>query len=302
MNEPIRKYFKPGLIQFMAHPQTMKSDDDVLETLKSICMDDFFDVVEITHISDDNIRQKAKEIIDVSGMICAYGAQPRLLINGLNPNAIDENERMKAVKILKESIDEAIFMGAKGMAFLSGKYEDKTKDMAYQALIKTTIELCEYAKSKSDIKIALEVFDFDVDKCSLIGPAQLAAKYAKEVCSQYDNFGLMVDLSHLPLLRESVKESILPVKDYIIHAHLGNAVTIEGMPAFGDAHPRFGFENGSNDVPEIVEFMKFLLDIGFLNTKNPPIVSFEVKPFEHEDPRLVVANAKRKLLAAWAQV
>lgn len=32
----------------------------------------------------------------------------------------------------------------------------------------------------------------------------------------------MVDLSHLPLLRETAEEAILPIKDYIVHAHIGN--------------------------------------------------------------------------------
>ena len=65
--------------------------------------------------------------------------------------------------------------------------------------------------------------------CSLIGPVELTKKYAEAVCAKTDNFGLMVDLSHLPLLRETAQESLEPVKDYIIHAHMGNAVTKEGL-------------------------------------------------------------------------
>jgi hypothetical protein len=44
------------------------------------------------------------------------------------------------------------------------------------------------------------------------------------------------------------------------------------------------------------------MDIGFLNENDPPIVSFEVKPFGDEDPDLVVANAKRTLNEAWAKL
>jgi hypothetical protein len=51
-----------------------------------------------------------------------------------------------------------------------------------------------------------------------------------------------------------------------------------------------------------VEFLRVLKGIGFLNEKNPPIVSFEVKPFGDEDPDIVVANAKRTLNRAWALV
>jgi hypothetical protein len=52
----------------------------------------------------------------------------------------------------------------------------------------------------------------------------------------------------------------------------------------------------------VVEFLKVLKQIGFLNEKNPPIVSFEVKPFGDEDPDVVIANAKRTLNMAWSKV
>ena len=88
-----------------------------------------------------------------------------------------------------------------------------------------------------------------------------------------------MDLSHLPLLRETVEQAILPVKDYIVHAHIGNAVVKDpALPAYGDAHPRFGFPNSENDVEQLVSFLRVLKEIGFLTAKNPPIVSFEVKP------------------------
>ena len=113
----------------------------------------------------------------------------------------------------------------------------------------------------------------------------------------------MVDLSHLPLLRETAEESILPIKDYIIHENMGNCVVkVPSLPGYGDAHPRFGFPGGENDVDELVEYLRVLIDIGFLNEENPPIVSFEVKPFEDEDPELVIANAKRTLNLAWAKL
>jgi len=86
-----------------------------------------------------------------------------------------------------------------------------------------------------------------------------------------------------------------------VHAHMGNCVVKDpSLPAYGDAHPRFGFPNSENDVDELVQYLRVLMKIGFLNEKNPPIVSFEVKPFGDEDSDLVIANAKRVLNRAWA--
>jgi len=93
----------------------------------------------------------------------------------------------------------------------------------------------------------------------------------------------MVDLSHLPLLGESSKQCAQAVKDHVVHLHIGNcAMRDKNHPAYGDAHPRFGIEGGENDVKELAAYLKAFIDIGFLNGKDKPFMSFEVKPLEGE--------------------
>jgi sugar phosphate isomerase/epimerase len=294
---------KVGLVHFMAFPATIKGEGPVLETIRKIAVDDYFSAIEITTIKDLEQRMAVKKMLETSHMTIAYGAQPRLLTTGLNINHLVEEERQKALENLMAGIDEAYEIGASSFAFLSGNYEESKKEEAFQALVNSTNELCRYAKSKGEMRIALEVFDYDVDKKSLIGPAGLALRFAKEIRKSHDHFGLMVDLSHIPLIHETIEESLLPVKDYIVHAHIGNCVVKDPeMAAYGDVHPRFGFPNGENDVDEVVEYLRVLLDIGFLNTQTPPVVSFEIKPFGDEDADIVIANAKRVLNLAWARV
>ncbi|MHB8064159.1 MAG: sugar phosphate isomerase/epimerase family protein [Ruminiclostridium sp.] len=303
MNESMYKYFKPGIIHFMAFPSTMKGEGPIVETIKRIACDEYFSAIEVTWIKDPKVREEVKKILEASHMAIAYGGQPRLLTTGMNINDLNEVNRAKVVATLKEGIDEAYELGAKGSAFLSGKYEEQTKELSYQALLASTRELCAYAKSKGKLKIILEIFDYDLDKRSLIGPAPLAKKFAEDVTAEYDNFGLMVDLSHIPMIHETCEEAILPVRDYLVHAHMGNTVIRDSsFTAYGDTHPRFGFPNGENDVDELVEYLRVLMNVGFLNTKNPPILSFEVKPWGDEDPELVIANAKRTLNEAWAKL
>ncbi|MGE4282385.1 MAG: sugar phosphate isomerase/epimerase family protein [Clostridia bacterium] len=303
MNESMHKYMKVGLIHFMAYPATIKGEGPILETVKKIAVDDYFDAIELTWIKDAETRKQVKKMLDSSHMTVAYGGQPRLLTTGMNINDLNEEGRQKAIDNLKEGIDEAYEIGAAGFAFLSGKYEEATKEDSFQALVKSTKELCAYAKSKGSMKVVLEVFDYDIDKKSIIGPVALAKRFAEEIRKEYDNFGLMVDLSHIPMLRETSAESILPIKDYLVHAHMGNTVIKDSsFEAYGDTHPRFGFPNSENDVDELVEYLRVLKDIGFLNTQNPPILSFEVKPWGDEDPDIVVANAKRVLNQAWAKL
>lgn len=303
MNESMYKYMKVGLIHFMAYPSTMKGEGPILETVRKIVLDDYFNAIEITWINNKEIRSQVKEMLDASHMSVAYGGQPRLLTSGLNINDLDKGQREKAVATLKEGIDEAYEMGAAGMAFLSGKYDEQRKEEAFNALVESTEELCAYSKSLGNLKLIHEIFDYDIDKKSLIGPAGLALRYAERVTRNYDNFGLMVDLSHLPLIHETAEEAIIPIKDYLVHAHMGNCVVRRTeLPGYGDSHPRFGFPGSENDVDELAEYLKVLMQVGFLNQKNPPIVSFEVKPFGNEDGDIVIANAKRTLNMAWAKV
>lgn len=303
MIESMKKYMKVGLIHFMAYPNTMKGEGPIEETIKKITTDSYFDAIEVSWMKDPAVRGKVKKLLDSSHMTVAYGGQPRMLTTGSNINNLDEVKRLEALASLKEGIDEAYELGAAGFAFLSGKYEDATKEESYQALVKSTRELCSYAKSKGNLRIALEVFDYDIDKKSLIGPVALAKRFAEQIRAEFDNFGLMVDLSHIPMLHETNEESLLPIKDYIIHAHMGNTVIKDpSFEGYGDTHPRFGFPNSENDVDELVEYLRTLMKIGFINEKNRPIVSFEVKPWGDEDPDVVIANAKRTLDLAWARV
>lgn len=303
MDASMKKYMKVGLIHFMAYPSTMKGEGPILETVYQIAKDDYFDAIEVTWMKDKDIRSKVKKTVETAHMTLGYGAQPRLLTTGMNINHLEEESRLKALATLKEGIDEAYELGAKGFAFLSGKYEEETKDASYEALVKSTIELCEYSKAKGNMPVLLEVFDYDIDKKSLIGPTSLAKKFAEDIRCKCDNFGLMVDLSHIPMYHENCEEAILPIKDYIMHAHMGNTVIKDAAcEGYGDTHPRFGFPNSENDVEELVIFLRTLLKVGFLNEKNPPVVSFEVKPWGDEDSEIVIANAKRTLNRAWAMV
>ena len=301
MIESIHKYAKVGLIHFMAYPSTIKGEGPIEETIRKIAVDDYFDAIEVTWIKDPETRKRAKKMLDSSKLAVAYGGQPRLLTTGQNINDLDEDKRQIAIANLKEGIDEAYEIGAVGFGFLGGRYVEETKEESYQALVKSTKELCAYAKSKGDLKVVLEVFDYDIDKCALIGPVDITKRYAEEVCASCDNFGLMVDLSHIPIIHETIRENLLPVKDYIVHAHMGNCmIKDKNDPAYGDAHPRFGYPGGENDTAELVEYLEVLLEIGYLDPNNRRFLSFEVKPVGDEDPDIVIANAKRTLNLAWA--
>lgn len=300
MKDSFREYMKVGIILHMAFGGLATGEGPILEKLYQIACDDYFEAVEVTQIKDPKVRQKAREMIEISHMAVAYGGQPRLLTTGLNLNHLNQAEREKAIASMKAGIDEAYELNAAGFSFLAGRYEEATKEASFAALLDSTEIICAYAREKGQMPILCEVFDYDIDKKSLIGPVHMAKRYAEQMTAKFDNFGLMVDLSHIPMIHETNEESLLPIKEYIRHAHMGNTVIKDpALPGYGDMHPRFGFPNSENDVGELAAYLKVLLDIGFLNKGNRPIVSFEIKPYGDEDSALIIANAKRTLNLAW---
>lgn len=294
MKESIHKYFKVGTIQWMSYPNR-----DPMESLKAICRDDYFDAIELKGFGEKNAEAKA--LLDQSHLKVCYGAQPRLLGPKLNPNDIDEEGRKKAEATLIEAIDEAEYLGAGGIAFLAGKWSPETKDQAYEQLLKTTRNLCGYA-AKKNMMVELEVFDFDMDKAALIGPAPYAAKFAADMRTTHNNFGLLVDLSHFPTTYETSRFVVQTLRPYITHFHFGNAVVKPGCDGYGDLHPRFGYPNSANDTPELVDYLRVLKEEGFFNAENPYVLSMEVTLRPGEDEDIVLANTKRVLNRAWALV
>lgn len=302
MNQSMATRMRLGLVHFMAWPELGSGRGPWAETVELIAKHPSFNAIEITHIEDPAERERVRDICRLAGLSVGFGAHPIILGQGLDLNALDEGKRAEAVSRMSELIDEAVFMEAESFVVLSGKDPGpKQRKEAKEALAASLAELCVYSAARQGPKVVAEVFDCDVDKCCLLGPAPLAAEVAQKVASQHDNFGLLVDLSHIPLLGESPRQALEPVIDWLACVHLGNAVLTEVMPAYGDQHPPFGTPGSVNGVEETAEFLGVLFDLGFLGQGKRPMVSFEVKPLPGQDPELVLAGALRVLAEAWGE-
>lgn len=303
MNESMNKYLRLGTILSMSYHKSMGDEESILRSYKKILKDSDFEVVEVGHFSNRDFRKKLSEMAEVSGVKISYGAQGKLLGEGLSLCDPVPEKRLYAVEVMKQCLDEAYEMKAEDFVFLAGRFEKGKENEYLDLLLDSTRMICAEAEKKGTMKVLCEVFDYDIDKRSLIGPVDRVKRYASQMSREYDNFGLLIDLSHIPMLHESIEESILPVEKYIKHVHIGNTVIKNSYcKGYGDNHPRFGFPNSENGVEEVANFIRVLFDVGFFGKEERPILSFEVKPFEDEDEDLVLANAKRTLKSAWNKV
>jgi sugar phosphate isomerase/epimerase len=292
----------------MAYPNA-SDEGALLASIEEICLDEFFDVLEIKP-SDSATHAKIRARAEQSATHLIVAGQPPLLGAKLSLNDPDPAGRQAAVDKVKASIDAAHELGAPLVAVLSGPDPGEAeREKQTDLLVDSLVQCCRYAQDKAretPVWISLETFDEAVDKRCLIGPSERAAAVAARVRASAPNFGLTIDLSHLPLLGESPADCLEQVIDYLIHVHAGNcAMRDETHAAYGDLHPRFGMPGTENDVPQLKEFLETLIYIGYFKAPVPtpkPVLTFEVKPLAGESSQLIVASTKRAFLRAWAEM
>ena len=303
MKDPWEPIVDLSIVHFMIFPETLTGSGPILETVSRLVNDPFFSMVEVGHINDAEVRKQVADTIATSHARVAFGAQPMILTKKLDLNSLDETKRKEALATLKPLIDEAKEIGASRFTVLSGPDPgaDKRAD-ARKFLVASLLELCAYGKERG-VNVTLETFDRTIEKKSLIGPSDEALMVSTPVKEKFPTFGLMYDMGHAPLLDEDPAKSLKLLKPHLVHVHVGNCVKKPGLPAFGDQHPRFGFNGGENDVPQLVRFLRALFDVGYLTTSPQevsPVVGFELKPVPTEKSEAVIANGKRTWRKAWS--
>jgi len=304
-NFSIYKYMKLGIVHFKAYPQATTGEGPIVETLRKIVEDDFWTAVEVGWMKDPKVRHEAAKLLETSHLTVCYANQPRMFTLKLNINDFDPTERAKAMSAMKNGVNEAFQLGATSMRVFSGKHPGEAKkEEAKKILVDSLKEICRYTNEQGPMEIYMKVFDYDIDKCFLIGHFQDAADVAAEVNREFPNFGVLADLSHFPLLRETPEESIPLVKRYPLHFHIGNcAFRDRKHPGYGDLQPRFGMPGGETDTPQVRDYFRLLLDLKLLNPDKRPVLSAEVRPLLlEESSETVIANTKRVIKGAWARV
>lgn len=300
-----------GVVHALAFPECRLGGGPVIETLTEIVNDADFRAVEIAPIRDPAVRERARELLGWSGLQVVYLPILPMLFDGIEIASEDEERREAARRRLHDLIDQSVAFDAT-MAMI-GTPPDPGPDArppVIERLVEDIRDLCDYADARSKdrrLHITLEPFDRDVEKKRIIGPTVEAAALADAV--DRDNFGLTVDLSHLPLLGETAKHAIGAAGRHLIHAHIGNCVVDDRTcPFFGDFHPRFGHPLGRNGEAEVVEYLRQLNAHAFWDNArsrlgSTPILSMELKPnqVDNESSGAILANGKRTFARSWAE-
>jgi sugar phosphate isomerase/epimerase len=296
-----------GVVHPLAFLQCRTGEGPILETLQKIVEDDVFGAVEIAPPKDPQVRAKARSLLKAAQLRVVYLPVLPMLLENLAVGSADEAQRRAAMERMLRLLDEAIeFEAPLAMIMAPKDVPVDERPAALARFAEDVQQMCDYADAragKQRLHITLENFDRDVEKKRLIGPTIEAAAFADRI--DRDNFGLTVDLSHLPLLRETPAEALRAAGRHLIHAHIGNCVIDHRDSAiFGDFHPRFGHPEGVNDLPELTTYLRELSSCGFYANARArlgmtPILSMEIRTSD-ESSETALANGKRTFARAWS--
>ena len=290
-----------GIVTFMAFPAIGAGTGPVAESLAAMAAHDYFQLLEITHIEDPQVRLQCQDMAAQNNKSVAFGAHPNILNNKLDLHHPDAATRQAAVEALKVNIDEAYQWNASGLALLSGPDPGEAERGAARARFAESLkELCAYSAAKGEMPILLEPFDrSDFAKNCLVGPSEEVAELARKVRADHPSFGILVDQAHMTILNETPDHCLGVLREFLVHAHVGNCVVRHPQhEAYGDNHPRFGIPEGENGLEELVGFLQALARVGYFDEGKKPL-SFEVKPCSGETSQEVIEDSIRHLDQAW---
>lgn len=300
MKDSWQPYLQLGVVHFMAFPECLGGDGPQLDTLRMICHDPFFDAVDIGPVHDANERAKCAALLRDCQMTVTFACQPVQLRGGLDLNSADRAEREKAIDAVLALIPQAKELGAGRLALMSGRnVEGPGRDVALERLVESLRRICKAARDRAGLPVVLEIFDYDMDKKTLVGPCATAAQVARAVKRDGSDFGLLHDLSHVYLCHEEPAKHFPLIREHLVAMHMGSSVSDRSHPLFGDSHPLFGMPGGDSDVPQLRDFIKVLFDIGYLRAGRRPVCAFEIKPPAGVAPETAIANMKRTWQRAW---
>ncbi len=210
-----------------------------------------YDLSVIEFYSPWDTAKRRGDFLKSHGLWGVYLAATYQKRNHSHLCSLGNRERKSAVEDAKHCIDAASDAQIKSILFTSGRRPDDPAQYqsAYSALVDSLSELMEYAPQTMDV--VLEPGDCDVDAMQLVGPTELAIRFANDIRKEYSNFFLTMDTSHIAQLGENALTALRKASCVCHHVHLANCILQKANPLYGDKHPLFGCMNGVYDDEEL---------------------------------------------------
>jgi len=303
MKEDIQEYARLGFVHHMLYPECMEDPDAHASTLEAFVQRDDMETFDCCLPYGDERRARLIPLIRDCGKEHITFATHLFPLRKIGLSSPAPHEQAQIRMIVKDMIDGAAAIGATGLIFASGGPEPGEATPAHH---ETFADFCRWLcleLKPHGITALLEPFDTTIDKKFLYGSTAECMALIDSLRPEIDNFGIELDLAHVPLMGESFDDAIRTVAPALKRVHLGNCVLKDkAHPRYGDTHPPIGFDGGEIDVPQVTDILRCLLDVGFLNRDERGDLLIEMTPWPGRTVEETVADAKGRLHQAWAMV
>ncbi|MBN2296070.1 MAG: TIM barrel protein [Pirellulales bacterium] len=300
MEEDIRQYARLGLCHHMLYPSCTENFDYQLETLASLARRPDIETFDCFVPYGEQHRTKLIELFGKCGkenITFAIHLFPFKQISLADPAAAIQG---LIRVVLDDIIEQVAVAGGNGLIVPSGR--PKPQD-ATQAHYETFADFCRWLCSRCaphGITAMLEPFDTDIDKCFLYGSTAECVKLIESLMPEVDNFGIELDVAHLPLMNETFADAIRTVAPHLRRVHLGNCVLKNREHSlYGDKHPPIGFPGGEIDTPQLAEILRCLLEVGYLNSRHRGDLILEMIPWPGRSVEDTITDGIARVEAAW---
>ena len=303
MNNSIKEYARLGLVHHMLYARCLNDPEYHEKTLVEMAARTDIETFDCCLPYGAERQERLAQAIRASGKEHVVFATHLFPLRKLSFCSTSYSEQAQARMVIADMVRQSASIGATGFIFASGgppaaEATAANKEAFYDFCCWLCGELAPHG-----IDALLEPFDFDFDKQFAFGPLDENLELARRVAAQHPNFGIELDVAHLPLMREDMLSSIRRSAPWLRRVHLGNCVMRDrGDPFYGDKHPPIGYPGGEIDTAQLVDVLGELLNVGFLDRDNRGDLVVELNPFPAMSEDASVADNFRRVNEAWAQV
>ena len=264
------------------YPSSITNEEIHTQTLKEIIKTDLVSALDVWTWRG---KQRAREEIAIlrdCGKHINYNIGDRFGEEPVLPSSKLEKDKVYAYDIFMREFEYALEAGAKKIVFGSGPDDVNDHEGALERFFEFAMKLV--SQLPKDVTLCLEPTDWDIDKHFLCGPLDESVNLAKRMRQEgVQNFGLLLDMCHVPIMHETMEDAVEKCKDVLTHIHLGNAVIKnKNNPFYGDKHIPWSYPDSEYTEEDGVRFLHLLRDIGYTEKENATI-SFEMRPYEGMD-------------------
>jgi sugar phosphate isomerase/epimerase len=299
----LSSYARIGLVHHMLYARCVNDPEYHVRTLEEFVRRTDIETLDCCLPYGKEREDRCVRAIRASGKEHVVFATHLFPLRKLTFASTSYSEQAQVRILVADMVRQAVAMGSTGFIFASGgpPFAEGTK-ANHDAFFDFCRWLCgELAPHGIDALI--EPFDFDFDKKFLYGPLDRNIDLVKRLSHEFPNIGIELDVAHLPLMREDFASSIRRSAPWLKRVHLGNCMKRDTSdPFYGDKHPPIGYAGGEIDVPELVEILAVLREVGFLDTKKRGDLVLELNPFPGRSEDESVADNLARVERAWDQV